>query len=398
MRVLIVHNRYQSSQPSGENRVVDEDLEALREANIEVDCYIRDSDEIAAFGIRDRVILPIRPTYSPQDSRVFASRMRSFRPDVVHLHNVYPLISPHVIPVAKRGGAVVVQTVHNYRHTCASGVRFRDGQVCDDCVNRRFGLPAIHHSCYRGSRGASAAMSVSLAVHRRNWRLVDRFLAVGPDVVSNLESIGVPRSRIEIRPNRGPKNRQPRPLGRDVVYVGRLTAEKGIANLLEAWSAVGHRTGRRLAVAGGGPLSELVASAAATDPSIIFLGLIEPDAVEALLESAALVVVPSIWPEPDPLVAVAALELGRPLLATQLGALGHYLDDDSGWLVGPTVDELAHGLEEACADQSQLDRRGTGAVEVAKRRAAMQRPLVDIYHELLEAAGNKPLGEDGRRG
>jgi hypothetical protein len=110
MRVLVVHNRYRSALPSGENMVVDREIAMLRDAGAAVDAYIRDSDEIEHFGLVKRVELAVRPIYSLEDAKAFKARIRSFGPDVVHLHNLYPLISPAVIRVAKaEGGAVCAQ-------------------------------------------------------------------------------------------------------------------------------------------------------------------------------------------------------------------------------------------------------------------------------------------------
>jgi glycosyltransferase involved in cell wall biosynthesis len=123
MRVLVVHNRYRSALPSGENAVVDRDIAMLRDAGVAVGTCIRDSDEIEDFGRVKRTELAARPIYSLEDTKAFKARIRSFGPDVVHLHNAYPLISPAVVRVAKAEGVPVVQTVHNYRFVSAVTVQ-----------------------------------------------------------------------------------------------------------------------------------------------------------------------------------------------------------------------------------------------------------------------------------
>ncbi len=382
MRALIVHNRYASTQPSGENRVVDDDVEWLRAAGVDVATYFRNSDDIEKMSTGERVLLPFRPTYSRAEAKRFRTALTEFDPDVVHLHNVYPLISPYVVRLARRHGSKVIQTVHNYRHSCASGIQFRDGEPCTQCIGRRLPTPSIRYGCYRASRPASAAVALSLATHRSTWDLVDLYLAVGPDVVDELRSAGIASDRILLRPNRTSGAKPVAALGDLVAYIGRLTPEKGIALLLDAWARVGPNTGRTLAIAGAGPLQEVVERFCDDHPTARYLGMLAQSEIADLLDRSALVVVPSLWPEPDPLTAISALEHGRPILATRRGALAHYLDGDSGWLVDATPEDLAAGLAIACADAAELERRGRGALSVAKRRAEQHVPLDVIYQRL----------------
>ena len=162
VRIVVVHNRYASQAPSGENVVVAQEIELLREAGHEVHTYLRDSDEIAAFGPLERAGLAIRPIRSRADVHAFATLLTDVRPDVVHLHNPYPLISPWVVRVAAELDVPVVQTVHNYRMSCVAGSFYRDGHACEDCLGRALPWPAVAHGCYRGSRVQSVPMRTTL--------------------------------------------------------------------------------------------------------------------------------------------------------------------------------------------------------------------------------------------
>src|SRR4051812_3063042 len=124
MRILVVHNRYRSSMPSGENRVVDDEVEMLQDTGLEVETFFRNSDDIEDFGPLKKAALAISPTYSAEAVRDFRQVITERRPDVVHLHNPFPLISPWVVRVAKDAGIPVVQTVHNYRMSCPAGTFF----------------------------------------------------------------------------------------------------------------------------------------------------------------------------------------------------------------------------------------------------------------------------------
>ncbi len=192
-RVLVVHNRYRSELPSGENQAVDGQIALLRSAGLDVETYFRSSDEIAAFSRAKRLELAIRPTFSREDVAAIGGVIGRFRPDVVHLHNVYPLISPAVIARAKSSDCRVVQTVHNFRHICASGSLFRDGATCTDCLGKSLPWPAVLHGCYRGSRMQSLALGTAIAHHRSTWAQVDRFLAVSEFVAELLTTAGIPR-------------------------------------------------------------------------------------------------------------------------------------------------------------------------------------------------------------
>ncbi len=236
MRVLVIHNQYQSALPSGENEVVATEVEALRAAGVEVDTYFRSSDEIKTFGPLQRASLAVRPIYSIEDALAIRQRIRETHPDVVHMHNPFPLISPGVVRVAKSEVVPVVQTVHNYRHSCPAGIFFRDGAVCEECSGRALPWPSVVHGCYRDSRSQSAVMAAAARVHRSTWRMVDCFLPVSEFIAAHLVTSGIPRDRIIVRPNSTPPRGDVRPLGSGFVFVSRLTAEKGASLLVSAWT------------------------------------------------------------------------------------------------------------------------------------------------------------------
>ncbi|HZV27555.1 MAG TPA: glycosyltransferase, partial [Acidothermaceae bacterium] len=181
MRVLVVHNRYRSENPSGENAVVDLEVDLLRGAGVDVAVFERSSDEIDAFSRRERAGLAMQPIYSASSIRRVREIVREFKPDVLHLHNPYPLISPSVLRTARTAGVATVVTVHNYRLVCTNGLFFRDGHSCHDCQGTRLPYPAVVHACYRESRPESAVIGTALVVHRKTWHTVDRFIALsGP--------------------------------------------------------------------------------------------------------------------------------------------------------------------------------------------------------------------------
>ena len=345
MRALIVHNRYRSEMPSGENRVVDRDVAALRDAGVEVRTYIRDSDEIGSFGVPRRAELVIRPIHSVSDTRAILETVDEWAPDVVHFHNPYPLISPAFVRALRDRPTSVVQTIHNYRHVCANGWFFRDGGPCHECAGRRVPWPAVRHGCYHDSRAQSVVMAATLTRHRSTWRSVDLFVAVNATIAEFLvRDLGVESAQVAVRPNSLPDPGPVVPLGTGMLYVGRLEEFKGIPQLMEAWSR-GAPPGWMLTIAGDGPLRSQVERFAERRDDVTYVGAVDREGVQALMDACRVVVIPSVAYESMPMVVVEAFSRGRPILGTGHGALGDLIDSSVGWLCEPTVEGLSDALD-----------------------------------------------------
>ncbi len=174
---MVVHNRYRSSAPSGENRVVDRERAALIAVGHEVIRFERDSDEIEGWSLARKAALPGRMVWSREGYRELRAALAERRPDVVHVHNPFPLLSPAVLYACRDAGVPVVVTLHNYRIMCAGGAFLRNGAVCHDCVDGP-AVQAVAHGCYKGSRLATSAVVVSNAAHRQAWRSMVSALCV----------------------------------------------------------------------------------------------------------------------------------------------------------------------------------------------------------------------------
>jgi glycosyltransferase involved in cell wall biosynthesis len=337
MRVLVVHNRYVSAVPSGENAVVDEEVAALREAGVEVLTHIRSSDEIAALSPARRAALATRPIRSGEDARQVRSLLRGV--DVLHLHNPYPLVSPWVVRVAHRAGVPVVQTVHNYRHACVNGSLFRDGGPCTDCLRHTTRWPGVVHGCYRGSVPQSVVLTTAEHLHTGTWRMVSRYLVL---TAFAARTLGLPASKVVVRPNSAPDPGSPAPQGFGYLFVGRLDEEKGVLLLLDAWRSV--PPGSRLTVIGDGRHRAAVESLAATRPDLVYLGAQPPSRVAAEMDAAAAVVVPSVCYEGFPRVLAESFARGRSVLATDVGPLPEVVTPDVGWTAPATPEAFARAL------------------------------------------------------
>ncbi|MER7461056.1 glycosyltransferase family 4 protein [Micromonospora sp. NPDC126480] len=329
MKIVVAHNRYREAQPSGENTIVDAEIAQLTAAGVEVLPFLRSSDEIPSMSRSAKALLPVSPIYAPRAQQELARLLTEHRPDVLHLHNPYPLLSPWVVRTAHRHGVPVVQTVHNYRQVCSSGLYFRDGMICQDCRGRALGVPAIVHRCYRGSRAQSALMATTLAVHRGTWRSVDRFIALTTAVADHLRDYGIPDERIAVKPNAIPDPGPPAPLGTGFLFLGRLSPEKGLDLLLDAWRRHPDGVLGPLRIAGDGELRPLVEAAAAERSDVTFLGPLDRAGVRTALESSAVVLATSTWHDVLPTVIIEALAAGRPVLGTALGGIPYLVGADS---------------------------------------------------------------------
>ncbi|MEU1605608.1 glycosyltransferase [Micromonospora matsumotoense] len=329
MRIVVAHNRYREAQPSGENTMVDSEIGQLTAAGVEVLPFIRSSDEIPSMPKSAKALLPISPIYAPRAQQDLSRLLTEHRPDVLHLHNPYPLLSPWVVRTAHKHGVPVVQTVHNYRQVCSSGIYFRDGVICQDCKGRALAVPSIVHRCYRDSRAQSALMAATLAVHRGTWRSVDRFIALTSAIADHLTDYGIPAERIVIKPNAVPDPGAPTPLGDGFLFLARLTPEKGVDLLLDAWRR--HPVGSlgTLRVAGDGELRPLVEAAAAERADVVYLGQLDRAGVRAAVEASAVVIAASMWHDVLPTVIIEALASGRPVLGTALGGIPYLVGADA---------------------------------------------------------------------
>jgi glycosyltransferase involved in cell wall biosynthesis len=381
LTVVVAHNRYRSAQPSGENRIVDTEIAQLRAAGVEVVPFLRDSDDIAALSPAGKALLPVSPLWNGSAQRALATLIREHQPDLLHLHNPYPLLSPWVIRTAHRHGVPVVHTVHNYRQVCASGIYFRDGHICHDCRGKFLGVPAVIHRCYRGSRAQSAVMATALAAHRSTWRSVDRFIALTPQIATHLREYGVPADRITVKPNSIPDPGPPPPIGDGFLFLGRFTPEKGLSFLLDAWCSQPDGALGTLRIAGDGPERPLAEHAAATRSDVRYLGSLDRPGVQKAIADSAVVVVTPMWHDVLPTVVIEALAAGRPVLGTVLGGVP-YLVGDAGWTVPGDASSLVAGLRAARDHAAKLAPVARRRYESTFHPDAVTRQLLDVYREI----------------
>jgi glycosyltransferase involved in cell wall biosynthesis len=405
MKVAIVHSRYRSAAPSGENAIVDEEAVLLRAAGHEVIAFERSSDTIAHLPLSRRAAVPAQSIWNPEVRRSLTELLHDERPDVVHVHNTFPMLSPAVLDAARDAGVPVVATLHNYKLLCASGDFFREGSPCHACAGGEL-APALAHGCYRGSRAATLPILAALAVHRERWRtLVSAYHLVSASQRRLLAGLGLPDERVFVSHHGVPA---PPPGGRRqhrVAYAGRLDAAKGAPLLMAGWDAF--RAARpdsrlRLTIAGDGPLGDQVRSWAASRPEVDFLSALNRAGARDVLASSVAAVVPSAWEEAFGLTAVEAMAAGTvPLLAAH-GSFPELVDDGvDGVLFTPgSAAALATALAAVDDDVPRHLALGQAARATYRARftpeAALDR-LVDIFGFAIEHPAGRPIPQGALR-
>jgi glycosyltransferase involved in cell wall biosynthesis/SAM-dependent methyltransferase len=340
VKVLMIHNRYRSDSPSGENRVVDQESEALTRAGHEVRHFERESDDIDGFSLREKAAIPGQVVWSPSAAREIGRVLRSFKPDVVHLHNHFPLISPSVLHPCRRHLVPVVVTFHNYRQICPSGSLFRDGRICHDCVGR-VPLPSIRHGCYRGSSVATIPLAVANMATRSTWQtLPSAYVFISNSQRQLFSSLNLPDDRCFVKHNLVYSMNAEGPTEPLIVYLARLDEAKGLPLLMEAWDRF-TPDALRLVIAGSGPLDADVKDWASVRPSVEYAGLLNRDQCFSLLAKARAAVVPSQCLETFGLVVAEAMSVGVPSIASAHGALPELITDGVDGVLFPPRDAAA---------------------------------------------------------
>jgi glycosyltransferase involved in cell wall biosynthesis len=394
LRVLVVHNRYRSALPSGEDGVVDQELALLADAGHDVSSFERRSDDIAGMPVLQRAMVPLRVPWNAAVRTELTDRLRREGPDVVHVHNTFPLISPAVVTACRDAGVPLVATLHNYMLACAPGSLFRDGRICTDCVGAS-PWPGVRHGCYRQSSLATVPMVANLLVNRRRWWSgVTRFFCISTAQRDILRQAGLPQQRVIVKHNFVPDPGRLRTgPGEHLLYVGRLSDEKGIPLLMSAWErlAATGGVGVPLVVAGAGPLQDTVARWAEDRADVHYLGRRSRSECSGLMRRAVAVVTPSNWLEAFGLVVVEAMAVGVPPVVAGHGGLTELVQDGVTGLVHRPGDEAS--LVEALRRIARETDRNREMGHAARRRyerdftpAVGLARLVDGYQEAISAA------------
>jgi glycosyltransferase involved in cell wall biosynthesis len=356
MKILLVHNFYRSSAPSGEDTAFGNERALLAAHGFEVSCYERRNDDIDDTGFVKRVRLALESAWSKRTYVALRSLLRQTRPDVAHFHNTFPQITPSGWAACRDAGVPVVQTLHNFRFICPQAMLLRHGRPCELCLKGSL-LPALCYRCYRSSFSATLAQVYGLVYNR--WRdsygrYVSRYITLTRFAADKMVEGGLPARRITTLANSLAEPPQPGAGdGGFALYVGRLGPEKGMPVLLKAWRGIP----TPLRIVGDGPLrAELESMAHCQGLAVEFLGLLPQKEVMRLVGQALFQVVPSECYEGFPFVVLEAMACGTPVVASRIGSLAEVvIDGITGVKFTPgDADELHEVVCEMLSNEERL--------------------------------------------
>jgi glycosyltransferase involved in cell wall biosynthesis len=390
MKVLLCHTYY--LQRGGEDCCFEEERDMLRANGHDVVEFVRSNEQMLSMNPLRAAMVTL---WNRRTVREFRELLQRERPDVAHFTNTFPLISPAVCHAAHRAGAAVVQALHNYRWLCAGAFFLRDGQPCEDCLGKVIAWPALRHRCYRHSAAATAVVAGMQLVHRTlgNWMSkVDAYFTLTEFARQRFIAGGFPAERIHVKANSvsedlgvGPGD------GGYVVFVGRLSPEKGVETLLQAWRL--DPVLPRLVIVGDGSLADAVKSAAAADQRIHWHGRLPLPETLRLVGAAKALIMPSLWYETFGRTIAEAFAAGTPAIVSRLGAMEELVADGQTGLhfTAGYARELASAVHRLYQANDYLEMRSRARQEFERRftREQNYKRLMEIYRIARDEADRR---------
>jgi glycosyltransferase involved in cell wall biosynthesis len=394
MKIILVHNRYKL--PGGEDVVFEQELQLLLRCGHDVQTYCRSNWEVDSYSGVKQLALAQRMIWASDTYRDFSDLLCRQKPDLVHVHNVWYMISPSIYVSCFQAGVPVVQTVHNYRLLCPSGQFFRDGKTCEECVDH--GLQrSVLHACYNGSRPATAALALALAVHRlmRTWSTtIDTYITLSQFSRSKILKAGIPAKSVFVKPNflypdPGPATDE----RRYALFIGRLTGNR-VSTILKAWTQLNH--GLELLIIGDGPEASGLQEEAAFHrlSTVRFQGHQSREEVITCLRRAAFLIFSSQWYENFPMTIIEAFACGVPVICSRMGAMQEIVEDGRTGLhfIPGNADDLAAKVDWAWNHPERMQEMGREARKEyeSKYTAEKNYPLLmKIYQHAIAGRSSK---------
>jgi glycosyltransferase involved in cell wall biosynthesis len=388
MKILQVHNFYQS--PGGEDRACASEYDLLTMQGHSVIRHFAHNDQIK--GMSDFTI-GVKAIWNTDAYKEVRTLIQSERPDVIHAHNTFPLVSPAIYYAAAVERVPVIQTLHNYRLICPGGNLFRDGHLCEQCVGSTVPYKAVLHKCYRNNRLASVSVASMLLTHRaaHTWKTkVSAYIALTEFARDKFVEGGLPKEKLVLKPNF--LSRDPGiglGDGEYAFFIGRLCEEKGVRTLLAAWERLGGPL--RLKIAGDGPLAEWGRQRTGASSDIEWIGQAEHDQVMQLLKGATFLICPSLYHEGGPLTILEAFGCGTPVIASDLDSINEFVVDGvNGFrFQAGNANDLAYKVQTILAKPSQLRVMRDGARLSYEQNYTPERNYELLMRIYRDAVGNR---------
>ena len=395
MRVLAIHNFHRSGSASGDDQVFKSETRLLEEHGHTVIRYSVSNDEFDKSGILGKIMATFGMLWSFRNYRAVAALIRQRKPDVVHVHTFFPLLSPSILYAAKHEGVPVVATLHDTRFVCPVATSLRDGRICNKCGDGHY-LRMARYGCFKGSKLQSLMVAGIFKYHRVRrtfYKQIDRYICLNDNQIALLKNIGFESGKITKKYNFVPDAQANigavKPTGlpeRYVVFYGRIGAEKGIRILQRVWNEIDDIP---LVVMGGGPLENEFRAWAEKKSNVYFLGYTPHDECMAIAKAGEFVVFPSIWYEGCSMVEIESESLGLPLVATDLGFSAEAVRNGFNGVKIPlgNINKWGKAVRELWNNPDYCRVMGTNARQDYEMKYTPERnheQLVEIYRSLLE--------------
>jgi glycosyltransferase involved in cell wall biosynthesis len=386
MRLIQIHNRY--TQPGGEDVSTEAESAILRSGGQEVLEFKAGNAEAISAGYLPLARILANSAWNRRSYERARQVIRGFRPDVVHVHNFWFALSPSVLGAARDEGVPTVMTLHNFRLICPGALLMHGGKICERCVGRS-PWHGVFRKCYRSSALQTALVARMITRNQRagTWdHLVDAYIAMTDFCRDVFIRGGLPADRIFVKPNclqddPGPAEAS----GVGAVFVGRLSAEKGLATLLSAWEQF---PGIPLTIVGDGPDHHSLQSLAATMRNVKLVGYATVPDVLVQIKRAGLLVLSSECYETFGRCIIEAYACGRPVIASRLGSVVQLVKDgETGLLFEPgNSRDLAAKVKALLANPAELERMGRNARAEFEKKYTAERnyeQLMTIYRQVI---------------
>ncbi|CCG98817.1 glycosyl transferase group 1 [Fibrella aestuarina BUZ 2] len=388
MRILFIHNYYRLR--GGEDTIFEQEFAKLRELGHDVDAVIFNNDQFGK-SVGGKLIAAFQTLNNRASAERVKEAIARFKPDVIHIHNLFYTASPAVINAAKACNVPVVMTLHNYRLVCASGLLMRPGEIpCERCLTKTVPLDGIRFGCFRDSQAQSAQLTAITSLHKlaHTWQRVDRFITLTDFARQKMlqSSLQLRPEQVVVKPNFVPDlgYTAPDQRGDFFLFVGRLSQEKGIDVLLEAAKQVA----LPIEIIGEGPLQAAV-EAAAQQGHVYYRGSLPREQVIERMRQCRAIIVPSIWYEGLPTVILEAFATGTPVICSDQGNLNQIVEDGKTGLLFQTGDPQS--LSKLLTDVYQTPntsinwgRKGRLCFEKKYTSLVVMDQLVSLYKLIIE--------------
>jgi glycosyltransferase involved in cell wall biosynthesis len=402
MKVLLANKFF--FRNGGSEVVLFQERDFLRDARVEIvdfsmddvrnlpsdfaDSFVRNqSYEAGDTGRGSRLSTALSLIHSPEAVRKIGALIDRTQPDLVHCHNIYHQLTPSIIGAAKRRGVPVVLTLHDYKPVCPVYVRLRTGKVCSECLNHGFSKVVVNR-CADGSLGRSVLLYAEAVVQRLlgNYEKLDAIIAPSAFMQASVAPRRFPSNRVTVIHN-GVDTRKIHSSDDDgdyALYLGRLSAEKGVDTLLNAHSSISDRV--RLRVAGTGPLEHELRS---QHPKVRFMGHLSGAALESTIRNASVIVVPSNWYENCPMSVLEAMAYGKAVIGSDIGGIPELISHGETGFLFPPGDHIALRSQLLQLMENPTLRRqfGSAGRKRAEQEFSLERhnsALMQLYLNVIE--------------